>query len=75
MNHIETQQTALDFFFEMIRWVFNDFLIRVTVLGVPVLWFFIAFIVIAVVISGVINTTRSGLGNAAKSVSRRRSKK
>lgn len=35
---------GLTFFFDMIKWVFNDFLIRVKILNIPVLYLLLAIL-------------------------------
>lgn len=53
-------EVALEFFFNMVKWVFNDFLIRIKILDIPVLFYFLAIILLGIIISGLINTTNAG---------------
>lgn len=53
-------EVSLEFFFNMVKWVFNDFLIRIKILDIPVLFYFLAIILLGIIISGLINTTNSG---------------
>lgn len=53
-------EAALDFFFDMIAWVFNDFLIRVKILGISVLYYFLAIMILGFIIGGLINSVSAG---------------
>ena len=63
---------GLNFFFNMIKWVFNDFLIRIKILNIPVLYLFLAILLLGIVINGLINTTNAGNLVVFGSNSRRR---
>lgn len=75
MTLYECQSAVLDFFFNMIKWVFNDFLLRVKVLNVPVLYLFFAILIIGIIISGVLNTTQGGYMNAVSTSRERKREK
>ena len=64
---------GLDFFFSMIKWVFNDFLIKVKILDISVLYYFLAIMLLGIVIGGLINTTNAGNLVVSSSNARRRS--
>lgn len=51
---------GLDYFFSVIKWVFNDFLIQVKILDISVLYYFLAIMLLGIVIGGLINTTNAG---------------
>lgn len=53
-------EAGLDFFFDMIKWVFNYFLIRVKILNISVLYYFLAILVLGFVIGGLINGVSAG---------------
>lgn len=53
-------ESALDFFFDMIKWVFNDFLIDIKILGISVLYYFLAIMILAFIIGGLINSVTAG---------------
>ncbi len=65
-------EAGLDFFFDMIKWVFNDFLMKIKILGIPVLYYFLAILVLGFIISGLINSVNAG--NIVVKSSSRRSK-
>lgn len=66
-------EKGLDFYFDMIKWVFTDFLINVKILGISVLYYFLAIILLSVVILGLINSVSAGnLVNYASNTRRRR---
>lgn len=66
-------EASLDFFFNIIKWVFNDFLLRIKVLNIPVLYIFLAILLLGIVINGLINTPNAGNLVVTSSNSRRRS--
>lgn len=69
-------EAALDFFFDMIAWVFNDFLIKVKILGIPVLYYFLAILILGFIIGGLINSVSAGnLVSYASNTRRRRENK
>lgn len=53
-------EAGLNFFFNMIKWVFNDFLIRVKILNIPVLYLLLAILLLGIVINGLLNTPTAG---------------
>lgn len=53
-------EAGLDFFFDMIKWVFSDFLIKVKILNISVLYYFLAIILLGIVIGGLINSVSAG---------------
>ena len=61
------QSFVIEYFFKIIKWVFNDFLINIKVIGIPVLYLFVAVYVSGMVISGLINTSKSSLGSSIPS--------
>lgn len=65
-------EAGLDFFFDMIKWVFNDFLMKIKILGIPVLYYFLAILVLGFIIAGLINSVNAG--NIVVKSSSRRSK-
>lgn len=64
-------QASLEFFFDMISWVFNDFLIRIKILDIPVLYLFLAILLLGIVINGLINRVSAGSLVLGSSRSRR----
>lgn len=56
---MSVQESTLKFFFDMINWVFNDFLMEITILDIPVLYYFVAFILFSILIGGIVNTAHS----------------
>lgn len=62
-------EAGLEFFFDIIKWVFNDFLIKIKILNIPVLYYFLAIIILGIVIGGLINTASAGsiIGYASRS--------
>lgn len=56
---MSVQETALRFFFNTINWVFNDFLIKITILDIPLLYYFVALILFSILIGGIVNTAHS----------------
>lgn len=66
-------EKGLDFYFDMIKWVFTDFLINVKILGISVLYYFLAIILLSVVILGLVNSVSAGnIVNYASNTRRRR---
>lgn len=63
---MEVQQQGIEFFFDMIKWVFGTFLIKIKILEVPVLYYFIVIIIFSVIIAGVVNTAHSGYNSAMR---------
>lgn len=53
-------EAALDFFFNMIKWVFNDFLIDIKILDISILYYFLAIMILAFIIGGLINSVTAG---------------
>lgn len=53
-------EAALEFFFSMIKWVFNDFLLKIKILNIPVLYLFLAILLLGIVINGLINKVSAG---------------
>ncbi len=53
-------EAALNFFFNMIKWVFNDFLLKIKILDIPVLYLFLAILLLGIVINGLINKVSAG---------------
>lgn len=53
-------EKGLDFFFDMIKWVFTDFLIKVKILNISVLYYFLAILLLGIVIGGLINSVSAG---------------
>lgn len=53
-------ESSLDFFFDIIKWVFNDFLINIKILGISVLYYFLAIMVLGFIILGLINNVNAG---------------
>lgn len=66
-------ESALNFFFDIIKWVFNDFLIDIKILGISVLYYFLAIMVLGFIILGLINSVSAGNVVGYASRSRRRS--
>lgn len=62
-------QEGINFFFRIIKWVFTDFLIRVKILNVSILYIFLAITMIGIIIGGVLNTVNAGV-NTVSSVQR-----
>ena len=56
---MSVQETTLKFFFDTVQWVFNEFLIEITILDIPVLYYFVALILFSILIGGIVNTARS----------------
>lgn len=56
---MSVQETTLKFFFDTVQWVFNEFLIEITVLDVPILYYFVALILFSILIGGIVNTAHS----------------
>lgn len=65
-------EAGLDFFFDIIKWVFNDFLMKIKILGIPVLYYFLSILVLGFIIAGLINSVNAG--NIVVKSSSRRSK-
>lgn len=57
------QAKGIEFFFDRIKWVFNEFLMKITVLDIPVLYYLIAIALAAIIVSGVINTAKGAYSN------------
>ncbi len=53
-------EAALDFFFYMLSWAFNDFLLKVKILGIPVLYYFLAILILGFIIGGLVNSVSAG---------------
>lgn len=53
-------ETGLNFFFDMIKWVFTDFLIKVKILNISILYYFLAIILLGIIIGGLINSGSAG---------------
>lgn len=53
-------EAALNFFFDIIKWVFNDFLLKIKILNIPVLYLFLAILLLGIVINGLINKVSAG---------------
>lgn len=53
------QESGLEMFFNTIKWVFTDFLIRIEILGIPVLYYLLALAVLGIIIAGVLSTVSS----------------
>lgn len=68
-------EKGIDFFFDMLKWSF-DFLIDVKLLGISVLYYFLAILLLGVVIGGLINTSTAGnvISSASNSNKRRQDK-
>lgn len=64
-------QASLDFFFDMIAWVFNTFLIRIQLFEIPILYYFLAILLLGIVINGLINRVSAGSLVLGSSRSRR----
>lgn len=65
-------EAALDFFFDIINWVFTDFLIRIKILNISLLYYFLAILILGIVIAGLINTSNAGTLINTSSHTRRR---
>lgn len=65
------QEQGINYFFEMIKWVFTDFLIKVTVLNIPIIYFLVAISLIGLIISGVLNTAKGAYNNVRSSKHRK----
>lgn len=72
MSLKEMQEASLDFFFDMFKFCF-DFLSKVTVLGIPVLYIFLGILIVSVVMLGLLNVSSVSIGSGIKS--QRRSKR
>lgn len=64
-------EAALDFFFDIIKWAFNDFLLKIKILNIPVLYIFLAILLLGIVINGLINRVSAGSLVLGSSKSRR----
>lgn len=53
-------EAALDFFFNTMKWVFNTFLIDIKILGISVLYYFFAILLLGFIISALINRVTAG---------------
>lgn len=53
-------EAGLDFFFDMIKWVFTDFLIKIKILNVSLLYYFLAIILLGIIIGALINPVSAG---------------
>ena len=53
-------EAGLNFFFDTIKWVFTDFLIKVKILDISVLYYFLAIILLGIIICGLINPVSAG---------------
>lgn len=62
------QELGITYFFDIIKWVFSDFLLRVTVLSIPVIYYLIAILVLGIVFAGVLNTARGAFNNVKSHV-------
>ncbi len=56
---------AIEFFLSIIKWVFTDFLVKVKVMDVPVIYIFAAMIIFVVVVTGLLNLPRETSARAA----------
>ncbi len=50
---------SIDFFFDMIKWSFN-FLLRVEILNIPVLYYLFAIMILGFVIIALVNVPNAG---------------
>lgn len=57
------QAKGIEFFFDRIKWVFNEFLMKITVLNIPVLYYLIAIALFAIIVAGVLNTAKGAYGS------------
>ena len=51
-------EKSIDFFFNIIKWVFNDFLLRIKIYGVPLIYYFLVLTIVAIVFMGLINSAK-----------------
>lgn len=65
-------EAGLDFFFDMIKWVFTDFLIKIKIFDISLLYYFLAIMLLGLVIGGLINGVNAGNLVYSASNSRRR---
>lgn len=68
-------EAALDFFFDMINWVFNDFLMQIKILGIPLLFYFLAIMILGIIITALINPANAGNLIYSASTARNRAEK
>lgn len=64
-------EAALDFFFDMIKWSFN-FLLNVEILNVPVLYILFAILLLAFIITALVNIPNAGNAIISAGNSKRR---
>lgn len=65
-------EASLEFFFNMIKWVFNDFLIRIKIFNISLLYYFLAIMLLGIVMAALINNVNAGNLVVFSSRSRRR---
>lgn len=65
-------EAGLDFFFKMIKWCFNDFLMKIKILDIPILYYFFAIMVLGFIIGALINSVNAGNLVLSASNARRR---
>lgn len=53
-------EAGLEFFFNMIKWVFNTFLMQIKILNIPLLYYFLVISIMAIVINGILNASYIG---------------
>jgi len=57
---MEYINAGLDFFFDMIKWVFTYFLIEIKIFDISLLYYFFSLLILGFVIGGLINSVSAG---------------
>lgn len=68
----QVTKSGIDFFFDCLKWIFSDFLMKVKVLDIPVLYYFLAIAMVGILIGGLLNTVQAGVSGSISSNQRRR---